>query len=113
MPVIRLNPLPPNNLQRIKKMRNTIIDFKELVSLDWASELKSSNIRDYIRTLNPVNINELPPMMGEIQFWLTLGNHDLIVLTVQEYGGGRSRISYTSRVPVSYTHLTLPTILLV
>ena len=73
--------------------------FQELAKLDWDDELKSSNVRDYIRTLKPVDVNELPPIVGEIQFWLTLDNGDLIVLNVREFGEGRSRIAYTSRVP--------------
>ena len=73
--------------------------FQELAKLDWDDELKSSNVRDYIRTLEPVDVNELPPIVGEIQFWITLDNGDLIVVTVQEFGEGRSRITYSSRVP--------------
>ena len=72
--------------------------FRELAKLDWDNELKSSNVRDYIRTLKPVHVNELPPIMGEIQFWLTLDNGDLIIVTVQEFGEGRSKITYTDRV---------------
>ena len=46
--------------------------FRELAKLDWDDGLKSSNVRDYVRTLDPVDVNELPPIMGEIQFWITL-----------------------------------------
>ena len=73
--------------------------FRELAKLDWDDELKSSNVRDYVRTLEPVDVNELPPIVGEIQFWITLDNDDLIVLDVREFGEGMSRITYTSRVP--------------